>query len=72
MKARRRRRQLVPYYAGALGDLGDSATGIPAVDAILATANKKVDRLVIATEICMVASVVAAAAGIAMLIRERR
>jgi hypothetical protein len=50
---------------GGLGDLGD--TGIPALDAVISTAEAKIDRLVLATEIGTAAALIGAAIGIMLL-----
>jgi hypothetical protein len=64
-----RRGRFAHGYAAALeglGDIGD--TGIPAVDAIVNDASAKVDRLVLATEVGTVASVVGAVGALLGLV----
>jgi hypothetical protein len=55
--------------AAASGGLGDLAgdTGIPAIDAVISTAEGKLDRLVLATEIGTVASLIGATIGVMLL-----
>jgi len=76
-------RQIDPYgfptggltgLAGVSGLAGAGAapTGIPAVDQFIADANAKADRLVIATEIGTVCSVIGAVAGLMLIFGGRR
>lgn len=73
---RHRPRQIDPYRApGGLAGLAGAAagpTGITAVDAFISDANSKADRLVIATEIGTVCSLIGAVAGLIVLFRGRR
>ncbi len=78
---RERPRQIDPYsfpqggladadvdaYDNALGDIG-----IPALDAIIKDANKKIDRLVLATEIGTVAGVIGALGVLYLIARGSR
>lgn len=73
-RARRHRpRQIDPYGfpTGGLAGL-EGATGIPAVDAVLTTAEQRVDRLVLATEIGTVCAVIGAFTGLMLLFRGSR
>lgn len=71
-----RPRQIDPYRVpGGLAGLAGASpgpTGIAVVDAFIADANTKTDRLVIATEIGTVCSVIGAVAGLVVLFRGRR
>ena len=53
--------------SGGLGDLAGGDTGIPAIDAVISTAEGKLDRLVLATEIGTVASLIGATIGVMLL-----
>lgn len=65
---RRHRRRGAP---GGLSGLEGAATGIPAVDEFIANANQKAERLVLATEIGTVCSVIGAVAGLMMIFGRR-
>ena len=72
-----RPRQIDPYMfpTGGLAGIagaGAAPTGIAAVDDFIAAANAKADRLVIATEIGTVCSVIGAVAGLLLILREVR
>lgn len=72
-----RPRQIDPYMfpTGGLAGIagaGAAPTGIAVVDQFIADANAKTDRLVIATEIGTVCSVIGAVAGLLMIFRGGR
>lgn len=54
---------------GGLGDVGD--LGIPAVDAVIAQANKKLDQAVVMLKVTAAASTIAAVTGLILLARSR-
>jgi hypothetical protein len=66
---RRHPRQIDPWMlpAGGLGDIG-----IPAVDAVIAQTQTKIDSLVLALQIGAVLSAIAAGAGLYLIVRDRR
>lgn len=67
-------RPIDPYGIGGLAGLGETRgpTGIAAVDAFILDANAKADRLVLATEIGTVCSVIGAVAGLMMVVQNIR
>lgn len=66
---RRHRRPIDPWMlpAGGLGDIG-----IPAVDAVIAQTQTKIDTLVLALQIGAVLSAITAAGNLYLIFRDRR
>jgi hypothetical protein len=69
---RRHPRPIDPYMCpeGGLGGLGD--IGIPAVDAVIAQTQTKIDKLVLALQVGAVLSALTAAGNLYLVIRDRR
>jgi hypothetical protein len=69
---RRHPRPIDPYMLpeGGIGGLGD--IGIPAVDAVIAQTQTKIDTLVLALQIGAVLSAITAAGNLYLIFRDRR
>jgi hypothetical protein len=70
----RHRRQIDPWMlpVGGLGDAGPAAIGIPAVDAVIAQTQTKIDTLILSLQIGAVLCAISAGAGLYLVVRDRR
>lgn len=69
---RRHRAPIDPwrYPPGGIGGLGD--IGIPAIDAVIAQTETKLDGLILALQVGAVLSAIGAATGLILIVRDRR